>query len=333
MIRPRFGAPALDGRGILIEPMRPRRGYLFWGIFFILLGGIPLAARQGWIDASRWGEIGRLWPLIIIAVGVVILLSRTQLALVGTIVAAIVLGGVAGAALAGGSRFGDCLPGGPTTLAQTSESGSLSGPSSVDLQLVCGSLDLAGVRGARWSIDASYRATPPQITATGTSLTVRTPQDSSRRQEWKLTVPTDRLERLRVQSNAAEATLNVSGVALASLEIEANAGDVSVFAGEGSIGRLRVIMNAGRARLTLAEPLDGGQLSVNAGAIDLCVPPTAELSLDVAEQLTFATNLEDRHLTKSGTGWHRAGSGGPTIALKIEGNAASFTLNPSGGCR
>ncbi len=64
--------------------MRPHRGYLFWGFFFILLGGIPLAARQGWIDASQWGEIGRLWPLIVIAIGVVILLSRTQLALVVT---------------------------------------------------------------------------------------------------------------------------------------------------------------------------------------------------------------------------------------------------------
>ncbi|MDQ2941062.1 MAG: DUF5668 domain-containing protein [Chloroflexota bacterium] len=156
--------------------MRPHRGYLFWGFFFILLGGIPLAARQGWIDASQWGEIGRLWPLIVIAIGVVILLSRTQLALVVTIVAAIILGGLAGAGLAGGTGIGDCLPRGPTTLAQTSDSGSLSGPSSVDLQLNCGSLDLAGAPGDRWSIDASYRPTPPQITATGTSLTIRTPQ-------------------------------------------------------------------------------------------------------------------------------------------------------------
>lgn len=324
---------AIDLRGILIEPMRLRRGYLFWGIFFILLGGIPLAARQGWIDASQWGDIGRLWPVIIIAFGLVILLSRTQLALVGTILAAIVLGGAAGAALASGSGFGNCLPGGPTTLAQSSESGSLSGPSSVDLQLNCGRLDLAGVPGDRWSIDASYRPTPPEIAGTGTSLTVRTPQESSRRQEWKITVPTEKLERLRVQSNAAEAAVNVSGAALASVDIEANAGDASVIAEEGAIDRFRVSMNAGQARLTLGEPIGGGQLSVNAGAIDLCVPPTAELTLDVVEQLTFATNLEERQLTKSGTVWYRAGSGGPTIHLKIEGNAASFTLNPSGGCR
>ncbi|MDQ2933950.1 MAG: hypothetical protein M3R49_03025 [Chloroflexota bacterium] len=72
---------------------------------------------------------------------------------------------------------------------------------------------------------------------------------------------------------------------------------------------------------------------MNAGAIDLCVPPSAELSLEVAEHLSFASNLEELELAKSGTTWHRAGSGGPTITLKIEGNAGSFTLNPSGGCR
>jgi hypothetical protein len=46
-----------------------------------------------------------------------------------------------------------------------------------------------------------------------------------------------------------------------------------------------------------------------------------------------ASQWVQRHLTKSSTVWHRAGSGGSTIHLKIEGNAASFTLNPSGGCR
>jgi hypothetical protein len=317
--------------------MRPRRGYLFWGIFFILLGGIPLADRQGWIDAGQWNQIGRLWPLLLVAIGAAILLSRTQIALVGTVAAAVILGGLVGAGLAGGSGFvtgiGDCVPGGSQTLEQTSEDGSLSGPSSVELQLNCGSLDLAGAHGDRWSVAASYRGAPPQINATDTSLTVRTPRDGSRRQEWKVTVPTDRLERLDLQSNAAEATLDVSGSDLASLDIEANAGDVRLIAEHGSIGRLDVSANAGRARLTLGGPVESGQLSVNAGAIDLCVPTSAQLTLDVVEQLTFATNLDESHLTRSGTVWHRAGNGGPSIELAIEGNAASFTLNPSGGCR
>ncbi len=317
--------------------MRPHRGFLFWGIFFTVLGAIVLADRQGWIDASQWREIGRLWPLIIIAVGVLILLSRTQIALVGTIAAAFILGGLAGAGLAGGTGFfagmGDCVPGGSQTFEHTAESGSLSGPASVELELNCGSLNLAAAEGEGWSVDASYRGAAPQISATGTSLAVRTPENGSRRQEWEVSVPANRLERVGLQSNAADVTLDLTGSELAGLNLEANAGDMSVIAEAGSIRGLDLSMNAGRARLTLGGSVESGHLSVNAGAIDLCVPTSAELTLDVAEQLTFATNLEESDLTKNGTVWQRAGSGGPAIDLSIEGNAASFNLNPSGDCR
>ena len=49
--------------------MRIHRGYLFWGIVFVLLGGIPLAERSGLIDAQRLSDVGRLWPLLLIAIG------------------------------------------------------------------------------------------------------------------------------------------------------------------------------------------------------------------------------------------------------------------------
>jgi len=52
----------------------------------------------------------------------------------------------------------------------------------------------------------------------------------------------------------------------------------------------------------------------------------------VQDQLTFATNLDSRGLTESGDTWTRAGTGA-LIDLSIEGNAASFTLDPEGGCK
>ena len=47
-------------------------------------------------------------------------------------------------------------------------------------------------------------------------------------------------------------------------------------------------MNAGRIRATIGSAATKGSLSVNAGSIDLCVPPEAGLRLDVEDQLTFA---------------------------------------------
>jgi hypothetical protein len=44
--------------------MRIRPGLLFWGIFFLLLGGIPLLVRAGVLDANVLADAWRLWPLL-----------------------------------------------------------------------------------------------------------------------------------------------------------------------------------------------------------------------------------------------------------------------------
>ena len=76
-----------------------------------------------------------------------------------------------------------------------------------------------------------------------------------------------------------------------------------------------------------------GQISVNAGQIDLCVPDDVGLRLDVTDQLTFVTNLGSQGLDQSGTEWTREATGGaPTIDLSLDGNAASLSLRPEGGC-
>jgi hypothetical protein len=46
---------------------------------------------------------------------------------------------------------------------------------------------------------------------------------------------------------------------------------------------------------------------------------------------TFSHDLDDRGFTESGGTW-RTDRGIPTIRLAVEGNAASFTFNPDGGC-
>ncbi len=66
--------------------MRVDRGYLFWGVFFVLLGAIPLADRQGWIDVGGFGYVGRQSPHIIISIGVAIHATPTRHALLATII-------------------------------------------------------------------------------------------------------------------------------------------------------------------------------------------------------------------------------------------------------
>ena len=49
--------------------MRINRGLLNWGVFLIALGGIPLAVDQGWLDSDVARDLGQLWPLLLVGIG------------------------------------------------------------------------------------------------------------------------------------------------------------------------------------------------------------------------------------------------------------------------
>jgi hypothetical protein len=316
--------------------MRVHRGSLFWGLFFLLLGAVPLADRAGLIDVAAWIDPARLWPLAIIAVGIAVLVSRTQFALLGTLVAAVVLGGLVGSMVAVGSGFvmnaGDCGGDSRTNMQHVSKAGSLDAGSALDLRFNCGTLGLTAASGDAWSLEADYRGDGPAVDATAGRLSLRTPTPDGRRHEWTVVVPRDRLSTVDVQHNAGTARIDLTGTKLARLKVEANAGDIVVIGEDAPINLLDVSMNAGRARLTLGGATEG-KLQVNAGTIDVCAPANAQLQITVREQLTFATNLDQRGLTRNGNVWQRTGASGPVIRLDVSGNAASFNLDPTGGCK
>jgi hypothetical protein len=185
--------------------MRVHRGYLFWGVFFVLLGAVPLADRLGLIAIDDVGGIGRLWPLAIIAVGVAVLVSRSRAALLGPLTAGLVLGSLAGVALASGAGFlfqaGGCGDLGADPQ-RTEQSGTASAPLSVELRLTCGSLDVTTAGAGTWSVEAVHRGEPPRIDAGSGAIEVRSPEGLPSRQECRVTLPTDALDELDVDVNA-----------------------------------------------------------------------------------------------------------------------------------
>jgi Putative adhesin len=318
--------------------MRVRRGLLFWGLLLIPLGGIPLLVRGGLLDPNRLLDAWRLWPLVLIGLGLLVLASRTRYAAVGTVVIALTIGSIGGAALASGNLWlgaiGGCGIGdaGGTTR-QLDQSGTIGGSGQVRLQLNCGSIDLSAAPGSGWTLHATYRGDPPRIGQTADGLRIQSPDSGGdRRQDWTVRIPTDATKTLELTANAATSRVDLAGAKLDELHGEMNAGDLRMEATEATIGRLELTMNAGRIRLTLGSTATTGSLSVNAGNIDVCVPAGTGLQLQVEDQLTFVTNLASRGLTHTGNTWTRPASGGGLIDLSIEGNAASFNLNPDGGC-
>jgi hypothetical protein len=257
-------------------------------------------------------------------------------AAVGTAIAAVVLGVLVGGAIASGGawigNFGECGPA-SADAERIDKTGTFDGRSTIDLDLRCGSVTLTTAPGTAWQLGAAFEGPAPVVNESSNRLEVRTPDGADvRHNDWTVAAPTDALAELRLKTNAGTASVTLAGGDLDAVDVDANAGDVLVDGTGASIDDIAVDVNAGRARVTLAGTTVG-RLQVNAGAIDLCVPPDAALRLHVNDQLTFVTNLADRGLEQSGTTWTRTGTSGTTIDLQIQGNAAAFTLDPTGGCR
>ncbi len=316
--------------------MHVRRGLLFSGLFLIPVGAMTLLVRAGVIDAGSLVDVWKLWPLILVGFGIALLLGRSQMASLGTAIAALVLGVLVGGVIASGNlwigSFTDCGPAG-SGAQHLVEGGTFGGPASVQLNVRCGSVDLTTQPGQAWQVDAAYEGPPPTISDSTDRLEVRV-QDvvGVRHNDWTIAVGSAALHELRAETNAATGSFTLANAQLDTLDLKANAGDVVIDGSSASIEAVHVDVNAGRARITLAGAATGG-LTVNAGAIDLCVSPQSNLRLVVNDQLTFVTNLGERGLQQAGTTWTRTvAPDAPLIDLTIDGNAASFTLDPDGGC-
>ena len=317
--------------------MRPRQGFLFWGLLLIPLGAIPLLVRAGALDVSGLLDTWRLWPLLLVGIGLAILVGRTRVAVAGTVVIALTLGTLGGVALASsGSWIGavtHCGPGGQSQ--QLARQGAFSATGSVVLDLRCGSLDLTAGGDSQWTVDASYRDDPPQIDASADRLTIRSADTSvNQHDDWTIGLPASQVRELSLTANAATSDVDLTSATLHRLDVDVNAGDTRITAAGGGTDGVDITLNAGRLRLETGSAPMAGSLAINAGAIDLCVPADVGLRLDVNDQLTFGTNLAAEGLARSGTVWTRdAAAGAPTIELSIQGNAAALTLKGEGACR
>jgi hypothetical protein len=329
------GRPSARLEGPFI--VRVRRGLLFWGLFFIPLGAVPLLVRAGVVDADAVADAWRLWPLLLVALGLTLILGRSRAGILGTVVAGLALGTLAGGVLAAGTPWignvGGCGAIGAEPDQRVEQSGTFAGPAAVTFDLNCGSIDVDMQSGSDWGVAANYRDRPPELESSPASLKLRSPEGfGSTRQGWQVTLPANQTSDIGITANASTGTIGLAGATLATLTADLNAGDLRIDISEGRVSTIDVAVNAGRVRLRADGDLHG-RLSANAGSLELCVPEDAALRISLEEQLTFGHNLDDRGLTRTGDVWSRNGStSGGLIDLTIEGNAANLTLDPEGGC-
>ena len=318
--------------------MRINRGLVFWGVALITAGAVALAIQSGAIAGDSARELWRFWPVVLIVIGIAVIAARTPFALVATLVAGLVVGGIAGTLITGwpgGIGIG-CGDGADKVV---SDEGSFGGSASVDLDFNCGELTVSTASGSDWSVDARYGGNDePRITASDGDLRVSADGDQpfgfgERRQEWDVTLPTDADLALSIDANAASSNISLDDATLTELSIDANAGEVKLRLPGASVEGFSVDANAGSISVDTddATTLDGS-VEMNAGSLELCVAESASVAITVDEDnITFSHNLDESGLSRQGDTWSN-GDGPAAITLSVSGNAASFTLNPEDGC-
>jgi hypothetical protein len=303
--------------------MQVDRSRFGWGLFLVVLGLVPLAVSTGLVDGTALRQAWQLWPLILIAIGVGLLLGRGRVALVSTLVVSITLGlafggliaGAGGGVLAGGA----CSPGGT---GGGPGSGTLTSGTAVTIEGGCGDLHVTAQPGTAWQ--ASGDAAGDLRVVTGTqSITIRPGGDRLFRGSNTLTLalPTDPQLDLHLKAGLGDLSVALPGAHLAGFHADVSFGTGALdLTGATLDGALDGSFSFGSGTVTLPGGTYSGTISSSFGSLDVCAPPGVAVhftahsgfgSMDVGEgfdqvadgwqtsDYATATQRADLHLSTS----------------------------------
>jgi hypothetical protein len=319
--------------------MRVSRGLLFWGLGFITAGAVALAVQQDIIDRNAVFNAWRLWPLILIAIGLSLIARRTPWAMAGTAISAVVIGAIVGGLVAvGGTVSITCGGSDPTSL--TDHSGTFGSAADVSLEMNCGSMDVSMTGGDGWVASVGTTgSTMPSVTSDPGSLRIRSANMSGwfidhGREKWVVRLPIGTSYTASVKPNAASVRLDLSGGRFDSLTVQPNAGDVHLTLDGASVTSFDLEMNAGSASI-MVNPSTSleGDVQMNAGTLELCAASSVAFRI-TSSGTAYSTDVNAPGVSRDGDTWTSGNyaTAQQRITLTVHGNAASFTLNPSGGC-
>src|SRR5438309_2678932 len=321
--------------------MHVNRGFLFWGLGFMTAGLVALAIQSGYLDRTVMAGAWRLWPLLLVALGVSLILSRTPFALLGTVLAAVVLGAGVGTVIAVGPGFAaDCGDSSPASL--QGHSGSLGTSASLDWRLDCGTLDVGMSQASTWQASVGTTGTDAPSVDGGTDhLDIASANQRGGffldhdRERWVVKLPGATTYDAQIHVNASKATMDLTGAKFSALSLQPNAAEILINLDDASVEGFDLQLNAGSLSIVAsAGTALSGTIQMNAGSVQLCAPSDAGLRI-TASGTAFGTNLGDTDLTRSGDTWESTGyaQSAHQVTLTVHGNAASFDFNPAGGCQ
>jgi hypothetical protein len=319
--------------------MRVNRGRLNWGIFLIVLGVVPLAYHQGLVSASALGEAWRLWPLIIVGIGLGFVLSRTPAFFLGGTIIAVSMGLVFGSVLTIGPNVG--CGGGGSNSHSISQAGSFEGSASVELDLQCGSANVATSTDGQWHVNATNTGgNVPQVTSTASRLqvgstTIRDWSFDRGKDDWQVQLPAGSAIDLTANIDMGDAHFNLINTNLASARFNLNLGALHVDLTGATVGNLNVSTNLGAVYVTLDGSSDlTGHLETNLGSLDVCIPDGLGARVTTTDSLS-SSDFRDAGLVRVGNAWQTPNyySAVHRADLSVDTSLGSLKFHNAGGCQ
>jgi hypothetical protein len=318
-----------------------RRGFLNWGIFLVCLGAVPLAVQLNAIDREVATSLLRLWPLILIGIGLGIMLRFSRAAALGGIVVAATFGILIGVFFAAGfpSFSGACT--GDSNGTPITRTGSAAGTLDLNIELSCGEMTISRAGTGAWSVEARTGTENPTIEATGSGLRLRSvtvarwPFGTDTREEWQVVVPTDvPLMSSGITVNAAKIVATLGQGPVGAINVTYNAADGRLDLAGAASATLNGTLNASTIGLILPSGAFTANVTINASTLNLCSAADTGLRITYEDTLS-SNNFASMGLTQSGKTWQSANYSTATsrAEIHISANVSTTNLNPAGGCQ
>lgn len=322
--------------------MRVNRGLLGWGVFFIVLGAVVLAVRQGVVQEELVADAWRLWPVLLIVGGAGLVLRRTPIEPLADLVVAATFGLIIGGFLATGSfPFASCGDEEASREFET-RTGDFGPSATVEVEMGCGDLAIRTTDGSGWALQGvDDDGDGPTVDADDDTLSIDTERDVAvtfgAKERWTVTLPTGSRLDVDAQVNAGVADLDLAGAELGVLHLGVNAGEARIdLSRVAALDELDLEFNAvGDPRIRLPSRSLSGSIEANAtGQIRICAPAEAGLRLTVDDNITASNNYAERGLVRNGDAWETRdyAASDVQIDLRTEVNAGAFELADEEAC-
>lgn len=327
--------------------MNINRGLLNWGVFFVVLGAIPLAVRYGGLDPGQVDEVWRFWPLILVGIGLGLVLRLTPLAWLGGALVSATFGLIFGALLTSGTSGVNLACIGTGESEATSRSGlAASADFQLDLELTCGDLTVSRAQEARWTVEASHATgKPPAVDGSSDGLNLKYPTENPAlfpfadlaRVTWDVGLPAapELSVGMTLNMSSADVTLGPGPVGRIGATYNFASADVDLTGATNPAAiSLGSTYNFTSGRLTLPPVTLSGSLTLNFSSLELCLDPSAAVRIEHKGTLS-SDDLAASGLEEAGQGWQTPGfsTAQERMELRITSTFSSLDIDRSGACQ